>query len=54
MHKLHIRENVVVFLAFFGIALLEATQQAHWPAVIFWLAIGAFFLRADALHGRRQ
>ena len=54
MHRLHIRENVVVFLAFFGIALLEATQQAHWPAVIFWLAIGALFLRADNLRpGRR-
>jgi hypothetical protein len=39
--------NVTVFVAFFGIALLEATRAGHWPAVIFWLAIGTIFLLAD-------
>jgi hypothetical protein len=50
MRSLRIGNNVTVFLLFFGIALLEATQAGHWPAVIFWLAIGALFLKADQLH----
>jgi hypothetical protein len=54
MRRLQLGENVAVFLVFFGIALIEATQSGHWPAVVFWLIIGALFLRADNLRSRSR
>jgi hypothetical protein len=42
--------NVTVFLLFFGIALIDATQAGHWLSVLFWLAIGSFFLTADRMR----
>jgi hypothetical protein len=47
MRTMRRSDNLTIFILFFGLALIEATREGHWPAVIFWLAIGAFFLRAD-------
>ena len=47
MRRVRLGSNVTVFLAFFGIALIQATQEGHWPAVVFWLGVGALFLAAD-------
>jgi hypothetical protein len=47
MRRVKLGTNVTVFLAFFGIALIQATQEGHWPAVVFWLAVGSLFLAAD-------
>jgi len=44
------RTNLTIFFLFFGIALLDALKGGHWPRVLFWLAVGAFFFLAD----RRQ
>ncbi|MEX2284089.1 MAG: hypothetical protein WEE89_16500 [Gemmatimonadota bacterium] len=54
MRRLHMGDNFVVFLVFFGIALLESTQEGHWPSVLFWLGVGVFFLAADNLKPRRH
>jgi hypothetical protein len=54
MHSLRPGTNVTVFLLFFGIALLEATRSGHWPVAVFWLVVGALFLRADHLDARRS
>jgi hypothetical protein len=54
MRRLHLGENVAVFLVFFGIALIESTQAGHWPSVFFWLAVGVLFLRADNLRRGRH
>ena len=50
MRRVRLGSNVTVFLLFFGIALIQATQEGHWTAVVFWLAVGAFFLVADNTH----
>lgn len=50
MRRLPRGTNATVFVLFFGIALIEATQAGHWLAVLFWLAIGSFFLAADRMH----
>ena len=50
MRQLSRGTNATVFVLFFGIALIEATQEGHWLQVLFWLAIGSFFLAADRMH----
>jgi hypothetical protein len=49
MRRLPRGSNATVFLLFFGIALIEATQAGDWLSVLFWLAIGSFFLTADRM-----
>ena len=39
--------NFAVFVLFFGVAAVEAVQTADWLKVVFWIAIGLVFLRAD-------
>ncbi len=53
MPKLRLRENVAVFLVFFGIAFIEATQKGQWLVVLFWLSVGAVFLLGDNLQARK-
>lgn len=48
MKNLKLGTNFVIFILFFGVALLDAVQTQNWLRVIFWLAIGAVFLWADA------
>ena len=54
MHALAYGTNVAVFLIFFGIALIQALQEGHWSIVVFWLLVGAFFLRADIVRERHH
>jgi hypothetical protein len=42
--------NVIIFLLFFGVALLEALQTRNWLKALFWAAIGLVFGLADNLQ----
>lgn len=44
------RPGFVVFILFFGIALLDALRGGHWPRVAFWLVIAALFWLLDRRH----
>ena len=48
MKNLKLGTNFVIFILFFGVATLDATQTQNWLRVAFWVAIGAVFLFADA------
>jgi hypothetical protein len=50
MKRINFGTNFVIFLLFFGIALLEAIQSANWGKAALWTAIGLFFLFADNLN----
>lgn len=39
--------NFAIFILFFGIATIQAFQTQNWFLVLFWVAIGLFFLWAD-------
>jgi hypothetical protein len=47
MKNLRFGTNFAIFIIFFGVAALDAIQSQNWLRVIFWLAIGAYFLWAD-------
>lgn len=47
-------EGLVVFLLFFGLALLDAVAAGHWLLVILWLAVGACFVLLDSWSQRRH
>lgn len=47
MKAIRLGSSVTVFLLFFGVAALEAIQSRNWLKMVFWLAIGTVFLRAD-------
>ena len=49
MSSPEINEGFVVFVLFFGLALLTALQQHSWSAAAFWIAMAALF----AYAGRR-
>ena len=52
MRRIRLGANVAVFLLFFGVSLLDALHAHAWLRIVFWLAIGVVFLRAD--HPRRR
>jgi len=39
--------NIVVFILFFGIALVEAFQSQNWLLAALFALLGAIFLLAD-------
>lgn len=47
MKRVTIGTNLVIFLLFFGVGLLEAIQSANWGKATFWVVIGIVFLVAD-------
>ena len=47
MKKIRLGPNFIIFILFFGIALLEAFQTQNWIKCILWISIGIFFLVAD-------
>lgn len=49
MKTIKFSTNFVIFLLFFGAAVLEAFQTANWAKGAFWVAIGIVFLLADNL-----
>ena len=42
-------QGFVVFILFFGIALLDAIHEFDWLKIVFWLATGLVFIIADNL-----
>lgn len=49
MRKIRLGDGFVVFILFFGIALLDAVHSFDWLRVVFWLATGGVFIIADNL-----
>jgi cell division protein FtsW (lipid II flippase) len=43
----------VIFVIFFGLALLEAVRVRDWIAAVLWLGAGLAFLAADNLRRGR-
>lgn len=48
MKSLNFGTNFVVFILFFGIALIEAIQRDNWIGACLFLALGLLSLWADA------
>lgn len=47
MKNLKIGTNFAIFIIFFGVAAVDAVETQSWLRVVFWIAIGAYFLWAD-------
>jgi hypothetical protein len=47
-------EGLLVFLLFFGLALLDAVASGDWVRVGFWVAVGACFVLLDWWSQRRH
>jgi cell division protein FtsW (lipid II flippase) len=54
MKKIKLGTNFVVFLLFFGVAVLETIQTRNWLKTALWLAIGIVFLLADNLPQKEK
>ncbi|HJS54686.1 MAG TPA: hypothetical protein VJ765_09090 [Chitinophagaceae bacterium] len=54
MKRIRLGTNFVIFLLFFGVALLESFQNKNWVNAAFWLVIAIFFLFADNLTNFRR
>jgi hypothetical protein len=49
MKKIRLGQGFIVFILFFGIALLDAVHSFDWMRIAFWLATGLVFIIADNL-----
>jgi len=49
MKKIRLGPGFVIFILFFGIALLDAVHSFDWLRIVFWLATGLVFIIADNL-----
>jgi hypothetical protein len=49
MNRIRLGQGFVIFILFFGIALLDAIHQFDWLKTLFWLATGCIFIIADNL-----
>jgi hypothetical protein len=49
MNRIRLGQGFVIFILFFGIALLDAIHQFDWLKTLFWLATGLVFIIADNL-----
>jgi hypothetical protein len=49
MRKIRLGDGFIVFILFFGIALLDAVHSFDWLRIVFWLATGLVFIIADNL-----
>jgi len=49
MKRIRLGQGFVVFILFFGIALLDAIHEFDWLKIVFWLATGLVFIIADNL-----
>ena len=47
MKKIKLDSGFVIFILFFGTAVIDAIQTHYWPRVIFWLVVGSIFIIAD-------
>lgn len=46
--------NLVIFLLFFGVALIESIKMGEWLLAAFWMAIAVVFLFSDLFRKRRS
>lgn len=53
MRRLTVRENMTVFLLFFGISMLDAFASRAWLRAAFWLLVAAVFAGAAWSSGKR-
>jgi cell division protein FtsW (lipid II flippase) len=54
MKQIKLGAGFVIFILFFGIALLEAINTRNWMMVIFWAAIGLLFFVLDNQRSSRE
>jgi hypothetical protein len=54
MKRIRPGTNFVIFLLFFGVAMLESFQSKNWPNAAFWFIIAIFFLFADNITNFRK
>ncbi|HEY0355609.1 MAG TPA: hypothetical protein VGC29_05360 [Flavisolibacter sp.] len=54
MKKYKPGNGIIVFLLFFGIALLDAIRSFNLLAILFWISMGIFFLMADNMHRKEN
>lgn len=47
MSKMKLGQNMVIFILFFGIALVEAIKSENWLLAVLFTLLGIMFLRAD-------
>jgi hypothetical protein len=47
MKRIRLGQGFVVFILFFGIALLDALHTFDWLHIGFWLGTGCVFIIAD-------
>jgi hypothetical protein len=52
MNKPSLSTNMTVFLAFFGVSLLDAMFSGNLIRAAFWLAVGLFFAAAHRFRHR--
>jgi hypothetical protein len=52
MKTIKFGNGFIIFILFFGIALLDAVQSAAWLKAGFWIAIGSVFLVADGRNNK--
>lgn len=47
MKRINLGTNFIIFLLFFGVALLEAIKESNWLKAVLWAGVGIAFLLAD-------
>jgi len=48
--KIRLGSGFIIFILFFGTAVIDAIQTQYLPRIIFWLVIGSVFVIADNLR----
>lgn len=54
MKRIQLGQGFMVFLIFFGIAVVDAVRSFDWLRIAFWLGIGAVFILADNLKKQEE
>lgn len=47
MRKIAIGNGFIMFVLFFGIAMVETFRDRDWLMAVFWLLVGCAFMVAD-------
>ena len=48
------RPGLVIFILFFGLALLDALWTRHWARALFWIGMGMAFVWLERTRSRRR
>lgn len=54
MRRIRFGQGFVVFILFFGIALLDAVHAFDWLQAGFWVATGFVFIIADNIKKEKR